>query len=127
MRSRIEVSKTFFDQKAVQTILFSMVHSLQNHKPKNNIHNIGYLKTDLKILQNTKIFNYLLCTVKLGIKELLNKEQIGFKELFTDYQLFYTINQGLLNLDGRNCQKYLHQTKADFLTLIMLHKLTQSL
>ena len=35
--------------------------------------------------------------------------------------------QGLLNLDGRNCQKYLHQTKADFLTLIMLHKLTQSL
>ena len=33
-----------------------------------------------------------LCTVKLGFKELLNKEQIGFKELFTDYQLFYTIN-----------------------------------
>ena len=31
-------------------------------------------------------------TVKLGIKELLNREQIGFKELFTDYQLFYTIN-----------------------------------
>ena len=31
-------------------------------------------------------------TVKLGIKELLNKKQIGFKELFTDYQLFYTIN-----------------------------------
>ena len=31
-------------------------------------------------------------TVKLGINELLNKEQIGFKELFTDYQLFYTIN-----------------------------------
>ena len=30
-----------------------------------------------------KFFN----TVKLGIKELLNKEQIGFKELFTDYQL----------------------------------------
>ena len=35
------------------------------------------------------IFDY---TVKLGIKELLKKEQIGFKELFTDYQLFYTIN-----------------------------------
>ena len=31
-------------------------------------------------------------TVKLGIKELLNKEQIGFNELFTDYQLFYTMN-----------------------------------
>ena len=35
-------------------------------------------------------------TVELGINELLNKEQIGFKELFTDYQLFHTINQ-LLN------------------------------
>ena len=31
-------------------------------------------------------------TVKLDFKELLNKEQIGIKELFTDYQLFYTIN-----------------------------------
>ena len=31
-------------------------------------------------------------TVKLDIKELLNKEQIGFKELYTDYQLFYTMN-----------------------------------
>ena len=30
-------------------------------------------------------------TVKLGIKELLNKKQTGFKELFTDYQPFYTI------------------------------------
>ena len=35
-------------------------------------------------------------TVKLDFKELLIKEQIDFKELFTDYQLFYTINQ-LLN------------------------------
>ena len=31
-------------------------------------------------------------TVKLDFKELLNKEQIDFKELFTDYQLFYTID-----------------------------------
>ena len=31
-------------------------------------------------------------TVKLGIKELLNKEPIGFKELFSDYQSFYTIH-----------------------------------
>ena len=31
-------------------------------------------------------------TVKLDFKELLIKEQINFKELFTDYQLFYTIN-----------------------------------
>ena len=29
-------------------------------------------------------------TVKLDFKELLIKEQIDFKELFTDYQLFYT-------------------------------------
>ena len=51
-------------------------------------------------------------TVKLGIKELLNKGQIGFKELFTDYQLFYTINlllnkellpiKGMPNLALRN-------------------------
>ena len=47
-----------------------------------------------------------LCTVKLGIKELLNKEQTGFKELFTDYQPFYTINL-LLNKElwqSRKCQ-----------------------
>ena len=32
-------------------------------------------------------------TVKLGDKERFDKEQIGVKELFTDYQLFYsTIN-----------------------------------
>ena len=33
-----------------------------------------------------------IITVKFGIKELLNKEQTGVKELFTDYQPFYTIN-----------------------------------
>ena len=32
------------------------------------------------------------CIVNLGIKELLNKEQTGFKKLFTDYQPSYTIN-----------------------------------
>ena len=31
-------------------------------------------------------------TVKLGDKEHFDKEQIGVKELFTDYQPFYTIN-----------------------------------
>ena len=31
-------------------------------------------------------------TVKLDFKELLIKEQIDFMELFTDYELFYTIN-----------------------------------
>ena len=37
-------------------------------------------------------FSPAVSTVKLGIKELLKKEQTGFKELFTDYQPFYTIN-----------------------------------
>ena len=31
-------------------------------------------------------------TVKLGNKEHFDKEQIGIKELFVDYQPFYTIN-----------------------------------
>ena len=31
-------------------------------------------------------------TVKLDFKELLNKEQIDFKKLSTDYQLFYATN-----------------------------------
>ena len=31
-------------------------------------------------------------TVKLGYKERFDKEQIGTKELFMDYQPFYTIN-----------------------------------
>ena len=32
-------------------------------------------------------------TVKLDDKERFDKEQIGVKELFTDYQPFYIINQ----------------------------------
>ena len=40
----------------------------------------------------SKEFMIRRSTVKLDFKELLNKEQIDFKELFTDYQLFYTIN-----------------------------------
>ena len=52
-------------------------------------------------------FNYIFhVTVKLGIKELLNKEQTEFKELFTDYQPFYTVNL-LLNKEhwqSRKCQ-----------------------
>ena len=31
-------------------------------------------------------------TVKLGNKECFDKEEIGIKELFMDYQPFYTIN-----------------------------------
>ena len=49
---------------------------------------------------------FFLCTVKLCIKELLNREQTGFKELFTVYQPFYTIDL-LLNRElwqSRKCQ-----------------------
>ena len=38
------------------------------------------------------IFTYLLTTVKLGDKEPLDKEQLGVKELFTDYQPSHIIN-----------------------------------
>ena len=34
----------------------------------------------------------IVITVKFGDKECFDKEQIGVKELFTDYQPFYTIN-----------------------------------
>ena len=42
-------------------------------------------------------------------------------------QELHNFKQGLLNLDGRNCQKYLHQTWADLQTLIISHNCTQSL
>ena len=58
----------------------------------------------MKILINRAMYKFRtaflllskLTTVKLDFKELLNKEQIDFKELFSDYQLFYTIKE-LLN------------------------------
>ena len=65
-----------------------------------------------------------LTTVKLGNKELLNKEQIGFKELLTDYQLFYTINlllnkelllnQEMPKLALRNFRSWKLSKKGDF-------------
>ena len=42
-----------------------------------------------KTILRSTILGY---TVKLGNKERFNKEQIGIKELFMDYQPFYTIN-----------------------------------
>ena len=48
---------------------------------------------------------FFLCTVKLCIKELLNREQTGFKELFTVYQPFYTIDL-LLNRELWQSRKY---------------------
>ena len=37
------------------------------------------------------ITGHMAYTVKLGNKERFDKEQIGIKELFMDYQPFYTI------------------------------------
>ena len=59
-------------------------------------------------LLNTKSLYSSISTVKLEIKELLNKKQIGFKDLFTDYQPFYTIIL-LLNKElwqSRKCQTW---------------------
>ena len=53
---------------------------------------MGLLQLQIKALQVTECGYKNSSTVKLDFKELLNKEQIDFKELFTDYQLFYTIN-----------------------------------
>ena len=64
------------------TIRFFVLLFCQNRVSKNQVY-VFY--TNLRLV---KFHN----TVKLGIKELLNKEHIGFKELFTDYQLFYSIN-----------------------------------
>ena len=51
---------------------------------------------DAKVLFCMQCVQKIWITVKLEIKELLNKEQTGFKELFSEYQLLYTINP-LLN------------------------------
>ena len=59
------------------------MHGGRTHKGKT----LNSLRPKFKFKSQSQIN-----TVKLGIKELLNKEQIGFKELFTDYQLFYTTN-----------------------------------
>ena len=63
-------------------------------------------------------------TVKLDFKELLNKEQIDFKEIFTDYQIFYTIklllNKELLpisempNLALKNFKSWKLANRGDF-------------
>ena len=49
-------------------------------------------------LQRAIFYRYIVLmpqlyrTAKLGDKEHFDKKQIGVKELFTDYQPFYTIN-----------------------------------
>jgi hypothetical protein len=44
------------------------------------------------LLKSVNLDCWFAGSVKLGFKELLNKDQIDFKELFTDFQLFYTVN-----------------------------------
>ena len=58
----------------------------------------------------------------------LDFEKISWvKEVFFR-KLYYRVKPRTTRiLDGRNSQKYLHQTWTDFLTLIMSHKLTQYL
>ena len=56
--------------------------------PSTNADNFSFFERTKPLLK----IAFFCSTVRLGINELLNKEQIGFKELFTDYQLFYTIN-----------------------------------
>ena len=45
----------------------------------------------------------MIYTVKLGDKERFDKKQIGVKELFTDYQPYYSINL-LLDKELDFCQ-----------------------
>ena len=42
--------------------------------------------------ERTELLKTEITTVKLGNKERVDKEQIGIKELFMNYQPFYTIN-----------------------------------
>ena len=74
--------------------------------------NIFSLNNDLVSL--TKIMNNLVKDLKI----------LSFKVIFQYLKLLesfqkklceeYLIRQGLLYLDGRNSQKYLHQDQADF-------------
>ena len=65
-----------------------------------------FLTQDVSHILGKEDFFLFIDTVKLGIKERLNKEQTGFKELFTDHQPFYTMDL-LLNKElwqSRKCQ-----------------------
>ena len=60
---------------------------LSSKNSQNKVHRFLANGEGIKYVQDLQIG-----TVKLDFKELLIKKQIDFKELFTDYQLFYTIN-----------------------------------
>ena len=52
----------------------------------------AYWRNKRAQLSSLSAVSQKVCTVKLGNKERFDKEQIGIKELFMDYQPFYTIN-----------------------------------
>ena len=92
---------------------------------EKRFHANGYLQ------QIPNITGWMVKTWQESEKEVssefknLTMSAASYKIRLIDF--WFLFRQGLLNLDGRNSQKYLHQTKADFLTLIMLHNLTQTL
>ena len=55
---------------------------------------------------------HCLCNWKIALLFVLKGCHDDVKQNFIYFA--FLSNQGLLDLDGRNSQKYLHQTKADF-------------
>ena len=81
------------DQKKSLHTEFHILNHVQNVRssPKQ----FGNIVTSLdafKIIWTYRRTTQQVSTVKLGNKERFDKEQIGIKELFIDYQPFYTIN-----------------------------------
>ena len=75
------------DERDQYDIEYNKVCVENEHPCKNSA------KNTTNILWIKWINNYVVAiTVKLGNKERFDKEQIGIKELFMDYQPFYTIN-----------------------------------
>ena len=64
----------------------------KHEAPKKSLDKINLKKTAKSAKKLRAENDSLGTTVKLGIKERFDKEQIGIKELFMDYQPFYTIN-----------------------------------
>ena len=84
---------------------------------------------ELKEVDTTKLSASLGLELEVFYKELQSrlKSQYDLEDWRQRRAKMALKRQGLLNLDGRNCQKYLHQTKANFIILIISHKFTQSL
>ena len=71
--------------------------TLEHQRCKLMIPTLAYFDTALESsCKVTRLCTKITYTVKLGIKELLNKEQIGFKELF--YTINLLLNKELLTI-----------------------------